>query len=72
LENLDYYADVMKNFNYFNLSEPYLHKGFSTDKEMVDLIKSGEWDLIYIDGNHDYEIAKHDFNICSLNIKKAD
>ena len=32
---------------------------------MVELIKSQSWDLIYIDGNHDYEIVKKDFEVCS-------
>lgn len=69
LENLDYYSDVVENFNYFNLPHPCLHKGYSTDKGMIDFIQSQKWDLIYIDGNHDYEIAKHDFSICSQQVE---
>lgn len=71
LDNLDYYADVKKNFDYFNLPAPFLYKGYSTDSKMRDQIRSHEWDLIFIDGNHDYEVAKADFNICSQNVKKG-
>jgi len=71
LENLDYYNDVKANFDFFNLPSPFLHKGFSTDKAMVDIIQTNNWDLIFIDGNHDYEVAKHDFIVCSQNLKKG-
>lgn len=71
LKNINYYDDVKKNFDYFNLAYPFLHKGFSTDEEMVNLIKSNTWDLIFIDGNHDYEVAKADFDVCSMSIRKG-
>jgi predicted O-methyltransferase YrrM len=71
IENLDYYNDVKANFDFFNLPSPFLHKGFSTDKAMVEIIKANEWDLIFIDGNHDYEVAKHDFFVCSQNLNKG-
>lgn len=71
LKNLDYYADTLKNFDFFNLPQPILHKGLSTDNEMIDLIASIEWDLIFIDGNHDYEVVKQDFIVCSRNLKKG-
>jgi hypothetical protein len=38
---------------------------------MREVIKSIKWDLIFIDGNHDYEVVKEDFEICSKNIKKG-
>lgn len=71
LEELDYYNEVIENFRYFELPLPHLHKGFSTDSPMEQLIRSGSWDLIYIDGNHGYEVAKHDFNLCSQYLKKG-
>jgi hypothetical protein len=71
LKDLDYYNDVKVNFDYFKLPEPILHKGFSTDNEMIKVIQSRQWDLIYIDGNHDYEVAKKDFNVCAKNLRKG-
>ena len=71
LKELDYENDVMANFKHFKLPMPILHRGFSNDAIMVKVIESKQWDLIYIDGNHDYEVAKHDFNICAKNIKKG-
>lgn len=71
LNNLDYYNDVEKNFDNFGLPLPILHKGFSTDKKMIKVIESKKWDLIYVDGNHDYEVAKQDFDICSKQLNKG-
>jgi hypothetical protein len=70
LKNINYYEDVIKNCSYFNKKLPTLYKGYSTDKEMIQLIKSQPWDLIYIDGNHDYEIVKQDFEVCSESLNK--
>ena len=69
LTELDYYEDVRRNFSFFNLPTPILHKGFSNDIEMMEVIKAHDWDLIFIDGNHDYEVAKQDFIIGSENIR---
>ena len=71
LEEPDYYSDVIINFKKFQLSQPFLHKGFSIDKAMAEVIRSKQWDLIYIDGNHDYEVAKADFIVSSQNVKKG-
>ncbi|MFM6912230.1 MAG: hypothetical protein ACKPKW_24320, partial [Dolichospermum sp.] len=49
---INYYDDVLKNFNYFQLPLPNLVKSFSTDSLALDTISSREWDLIYIDGSH--------------------
>ena len=65
LKNLDYYKDVINNFNYFNLPLPRFFRGFSTDPNIIDDISSKKFDLIYIDGNHDYIVAKHDFDVYS-------
>lgn len=70
LETLDYYNDVIENFKHFELPIPFLHKGFSTDKPMVEIIQSQLWNLIYIDGNHDYDVVKQDFAVCSKFLKK--
>jgi predicted O-methyltransferase YrrM len=71
LESLNYYNDIKNNFNYLGLPSPILHRGFSTDEEMIKVIQTKQWDLIYIDGNHDYEVVKHDFDICSKQLKEG-
>ena len=70
IKEIDYKKDVEANFMYFKLSSPIIHEGFSTDDKMIKIIESEQWDLIYIDGNHDYNVVKHDFNVCSKNIRK--
>jgi hypothetical protein len=71
LKNLDYQKEVLSNITRFELNNIYLHKGLSTDASMVDFITSRTWGLIFIDGNHDYEVVHHDFTICSSQLKKG-
>jgi hypothetical protein len=60
LEGIDYLEDTIKNHEYFNLKAPLLIRGYSTSKEAIKVIFSIKWDLIYIDGSHDYAIVKQD------------
>jgi predicted O-methyltransferase YrrM len=69
--DVDYREDTIKNFQYFKLPDPDLIKAFSTDKSASDKIRSGKWDMIYIDGNHDYEVAKQDWEICAQNLNRG-
>lgn len=69
--DVDYREDTIKNFQYFKLPDPELIKAFSTDKSASDKIRSGKWDAIYIDGNHDYEVAKQDWEICAQNLNRG-
>jgi hypothetical protein len=66
--DVDYREDTISNFQYFNLPNPELIKAFSTDQCASDKIRSVKWDVIYIDGNHDYEVAKQDWQICAQNL----
>ena len=66
-----YYEDTLANFQYFNLAVPYLCRAYSTDESAHSLIESHVWDCIYIDGNHEYEIAKHDWELCANNIRSG-
>jgi predicted O-methyltransferase YrrM len=68
---IDYLADTRANFAHFNLPEPHLLKARSADSAALNLIASRKWDCIYIDGSHDYQIAKADWNICSSHINKG-
>lgn len=66
---VDYYEDTLRNFSYFKLAAPQLVRAFSTDPEAEQFIASKNWDMVYIDGNHDYEIARKDWEICSRHTK---
>ncbi|MES2995299.1 MAG: class I SAM-dependent methyltransferase [Verrucomicrobiota bacterium] len=67
-DNLDYQQDTLANFQHFNLPVPDLLKAYSTDPEAVAFIKSRSWDMIYIDGNHDAEIVRKDWEVCSASV----
>ncbi len=67
--DLDYQADTLENFDHFKLPHPHLLRASSLDPEALGLIASKSWDLIYIDGNHDYEVALQDWQVCSRHVK---
>lgn len=69
LDGLDYMGDVIGTFRHWNLKEPILVKALSTEPPAVDHIKRQEWDLIYIDGSHEYEIVLKDYELCRSNLK---
>lgn len=66
---VDYYDDTLKNVAHFSLPAPVLLRAFSTDEEAVNLIASRDWSCIYIDGNHDYEIVRRDWDLCSAHVQ---
>ncbi len=68
-KNVDYKEDTLSNFSHFSLPPPILHQGYSTDLAAVELIRRGGWDCIYIDGNHDYEVAHADWEVCASAVK---
>ncbi len=65
LSGLDYLADTKQNFLHFALPPAALLKAFSTDAEAARVVAARAWDIIYIDGNHDYEVARQDWNLCA-------
>ena len=68
-QHTDYWTDTLANFAHFKLPPPELVKAYSTDSTAVDFISGSTWDLIYIDGNHDYEVALHDWNVCARSVR---
>ncbi len=58
---VDYEADTKENFARFQLPPPRLIKAYSTDPAAATVIRNGPWDCVYIDGNHDYEVALADW-----------
>jgi hypothetical protein len=71
LQGLDYLEDVKKNFALFADYSPVLYQGFSNDATSISFIEAGKWDLIYIDGSHDYDVALSDYEICKNALPKG-
>src|SRR5207302_1332715 len=67
-EQVDYLQDTLANFAHFGLPEPKLLRAYSTDDTARQLVESRRWNAIYIDGNHDYEVAKADWQLCAANV----
>jgi hypothetical protein len=67
-EHVDYLADTKSNFAHFGLAEPELVRAFSTDLAARERVTRESWDAIYIDGNHDYEIARADWDLCAAHV----
>jgi hypothetical protein len=65
LKGINYLEDTLGNFAHFGLARPELIRAFSTDSVSVARISDNTWDAVYIDGNHDYEIAKADWDTCA-------
>lgn len=68
---IDYFEDTLKNFEHFGLSKPRLIRAYSTDAPAVEILSGESWDAIYIDGNHDYEIALQDWNACARGVRSG-
>ena len=66
--NINYREDILKNTRRFSRKNYFILDELSTSSKSINFISSKKWDLIYIDGNHDYEVAKMDFNNCSNNL----
>lgn len=68
-EHLDYLQDTQSNFRGFGLPAPELLRAYSTDRIATGRIRQQAWDAVYIDGNHDYEVAKADWSVCSVSVR---
>jgi len=66
--NVDYLQHTLLHHRHFDLPAPDLIRAFSTDPLALTHIRSRNWNLIYIDGNHDYEIALLDYEVCRDNL----
>jgi len=62
---LDYRADTLANFGHFQLPPPALVRARSTDAAALEVLRSRAWDCLYIDGNHDYDVARADWEHCA-------
>jgi hypothetical protein len=65
---IDYLDDTLKNHKYFNLGDPKYCVEFSNSDKAKSFISQKKWDLIYIDGSHDYDIVCDDFETSLKNL----
>jgi hypothetical protein len=66
----DYEADIKLLHETFDLRQPEIIKGLSTDIDTIGKASVGvPYDIIYIDGGHDYETARHDIYTYSSFVK---
>lgn len=63
-EGIDYADDIASHFTAFELGQPQLTKAYSTEPLAKERVDSQLWDLIYIDGSHDYDVVISDYRIC--------
>lgn len=63
---ISYLEDTLENHHYFGLKDPECCVELSNSEKAKNFIAQRKWDLIYIDGSHDYEIVCEDFE-SSLN-----
>jgi hypothetical protein len=71
LKSLDYYEDTLVNHRYFDLPLPCVCRSFSNAPEALKFISSTAWDMVYIDGNHDCEVALSDWLACSKAVRRG-
>jgi hypothetical protein len=64
LTNVDYKQDVLNACNLYDLNSVNLYRAYSTEENAIKYIKNKKWNLIYIDGNHDYDVALSDYLLC--------
>jgi hypothetical protein len=69
--DIDYANDILIHFKKFRLNKPTICKGLSTDKHAIDFINSKKWDLIYIDGGHNFDVVLSDYYNSVSNLNKG-
>jgi hypothetical protein len=68
---IDYEKDIKNHFDFFDLKMATILKEYSNSETAISFIKSKTWGCIYIDGSHDYEIVKSDFEVCYEALQKG-
>jgi hypothetical protein len=67
--DVDYYEDTLINVRHFDLPTPELVRAYSTDPEAIAAIRGTIWDCVYIDGNHDYDVVRSDWEACAPQVR---
>lgn len=58
---IDFAADIQLNFDKFKLRSAKIINQLSTTKDAVEFISTGNWNLVYIDGSHEYKDVLSDY-----------
>ncbi len=66
---INYYDDISKNYAFFDLGSPNIVQGMSTNEAVKREFAADSYDLVYVDGGHDYETVLNDYTF-SLKILK--
>jgi len=61
--DLDYRSDIESHFTHFDLGSPRLVEGYSQEAASIEFVKSRLWDLIYVDGSHDFDVVLADLEL---------
>jgi hypothetical protein len=68
----DYAADIKLIHDTFNLKQPNIIKGLSTDNEIIQqAMVLPPFDIVYIDGGHTYDVVKQDIQNYSYMVKQG-
>ena len=59
--DIDFATDIQLNFDKFKLKHAKIIHQLSTTEKSCEFISNGNWDLIYIDGSHEYEDVLSDY-----------
>jgi hypothetical protein len=59
-DSFDYETDIRSSFEQFGLAQPVLVRALSTDLPAVEHVTATKWDVVYVDGSHDYHVVKED------------
>lgn len=62
-ENENYEQTIRAHFDHhkLNFDNVKVYKGYSTDQTILDQLKEKKFEIIYVDGDHTFEGAMHDF-----------
>lgn len=68
---MDYLADIEHNFSVFNLLPPSILPFRSQAPEVKNALLGKTFDLVYVDGSHDFEDVVYDVNLASEHLDEG-
>ena len=67
----NYEADIKLIHDTFNLKQPNIIKGLSTEPEIITEANQRQYDIVYIDGGHSYDVVKQDIKNYTPMVKQG-